>query len=257
MNKKDGSNELLKSIPKGISEKVSNYKLDYSIKRIGIIADLHVPYHSEKVLKEQIKYFQSKKINCLIIDGDFLDFYQISRFLKNPKNPDIQLELDYGLAILTVLRKCFPKVKIIYKLGNHDARLQKFIYSHSELLNLRCLNLENLLELEKNKIELVREKQLIEFGNYIIGHGDEISAGGVNPARLTMLKQPGNIIFGHLHRVDEFQIRNRKEEILKSYSIGCSCQLYPDYWQHNNWHNGLCYCEKQKNGEIKVENIRL
>lgn len=249
-------NKLLKEIPKGLTDEIPNYILNKSLyKRIGIINDLHIPFLDTVSFKLVIKHFKEFKIDTLIINGDFLDFYGISKFLKDPTKVDLQTELDFGIKVLQILRKVFPKVKILFKLGNHEARLEKYIWTHSELLKLRCLELENLLELNNSGIELIKNKQLIQYDNFIIAHGDEIAASGLNPAKLTLNKNYSNIIFGHLHRTDTFKHQDRKGGLIESYSIGCLCQKM-DYWLHNNWNTGALTILNNK-GKIKINNFRI
>jgi predicted phosphodiesterase len=249
-------NQILKSVPKSISDEIKNYILDSNkYKQIGIIGDLHIPFLDNKSFNTAIKYFHKIKIDCLIINGDFIDAYQLSKFLRNPAKSDLQNELDFATKIISILRQIFPKIKIIYKLGNHDARVKKFIYQHSELLNLRCLKLENLLELKRYNIELIEEKQLIQYSNYIIAHGDEIAASGLNPARLTLTKNYTNLIFCHVHRIDEFKHKTRDGKMLESYSVGAMC-LNMDYWLHNNWCNGGLTITNKK-GKISINNFRI
>jgi len=46
-------------------------------KRIGIISDVHIPYHSEIAFEAAVKRLKTMRLDCLLIKGDFADFYQV------------------------------------------------------------------------------------------------------------------------------------------------------------------------------------
>jgi predicted phosphodiesterase len=248
---------LFKEIPAGISDEVPNYILSSKkYKNILVFADLHVPFHNSDALKLALKYGKKNKIDALVIAGDFVDAYSISRFIKDKTKTNLQSEFDKTKQILKVIRKEFPNIKIIYKFGNHEIRQQKYIWEHSEL-NLKCLELENILELKELNIECIGESRLIEYGKFIIAHGSEIQASGLTPARNVLLKCFNSIIFFHLHRTDSFKIRNKFGEILESYSGGCLCNLQQEYWMHNNWNHGFLHILNNKVKNIRIEKGKI
>ena len=89
---------------------------------VGILSDVHVPYHSEVALAAAVEYLVTIGIDCLLLNGDIADFYTISRWQKDPKKRDFRGELDAVIATLAWLRDQFPDVPIVYKVGNHEER---------------------------------------------------------------------------------------------------------------------------------------
>ena len=230
---------LLKEIPKSFAEKREKILISGNTL---IVADIHCPYHNPDALKTMLKFVQTQKIKNIILLGDIIDFYQISKFQKNPRNPNLQLEIDTTIQMLTIIRKLFPKTRIIYTDGNHEARLNKWLWTHAEVLNLKSLEFENLLDLNKLGIEHYDNYTLIEHTgtNLLMQHGDTIASGGINPGRNTLLKNMVGIVFGHLHRSDSYIFNTLKKEKIESYSVGCLCDTNPDYWCYaNNWNNGF------------------
>ena len=80
-----------------------------------------------------------------------MDMYQLSRHEKNPMNRSFSYELDATRAFLKALRETFPNAHIVYKIGNHDARYEKYIMQNApHLLGVDALKLNELLNSLKN-----------------------------------------------------------------------------------------------------------
>lgn len=90
-------------------------------KRVGVLSDIHVPYHSPGAVEAAVNQLKANNIDTLIINGDFADFYAISRHDKSPER-DFPAELRMVREMLAYLRASFPKAKIIAKEGNHEFR---------------------------------------------------------------------------------------------------------------------------------------
>lgn len=114
VNKKELSNSNTKEV-------VLNTE---GLKRYLIISDTHIPFELAK-LNDLVKSFQGK-VDGLIIAGDYLDQYSVSRFSKD-KEVSLQQELVDGYAYLKEWTSIFPEVVIIK--GNHDSRIDSFIQS--------------------------------------------------------------------------------------------------------------------------------
>jgi len=78
-----------------------------------------LPYQDNKALELAINYGIEHKVNAVYLNGDTLDFYMASRFLKNPKLRDLAGELEMGREFLKLLQDTF-KCPIYFKIGNHE-----------------------------------------------------------------------------------------------------------------------------------------
>lgn len=244
------------NLSKGFNEKKEFYNLN--AKRVLILNDIHFPYHNKKALELALEYGKQNKADCIILNGDSIDMAAISRFLKDSRLMNLQNELDVTEQFLYALRKVFKNAKILFKIGNHELRLQKYLYEHSELLSLKCFTISSLLNFQKYKITEIESNQLIRYGKLTIGHGHEIGASGINPARTTLLKSFCNIAFGHLHRIDEYFMRGKDESVFGSWSMGCLCQLNPDYMPYNSWNNGFGFVSlTDKLGNFRFQNLKI
>jgi predicted phosphodiesterase len=58
------------------------------------MSDIHLPYHSVEALTTAIQFLKDEKIDALILNGDTRDFYQASRFQKDPRKRSLAHELE-------------------------------------------------------------------------------------------------------------------------------------------------------------------
>jgi predicted phosphodiesterase len=247
-----------KELPVGITQTRTPYILK-NVSKVLILNDLHVPYHDAEALNSALRYGKVNSIDAIVLNGDICDFYKISRHQKNPTNPTLQYEIDTTIQVLSYIRKMFPKIKIIYIEGNHEKRLQSYLYDHSELLSLDSFKLENLLKLHSLNIQFIGNKRIVKVGKLCIAHGHEIYVGGVTPARTALIKNMTNVCFGHLHRTDSYSFTTIAGETLQSYSIACLCDLFPDYVSNNsNWNHGFGIVKiTDKKGNFVFNNHRI
>jgi len=246
-----------KEMPKGESEKVEPYYLPKSCTRILVLSDIHIPYHSDEALIAAIEYGLEKNVNCIYLNGDTMDMYQLSRHEKNPMNRSFSYELDATRAFLKALRETFPNAHIVYKIGNHDARYEKYIMQNApHLLGVDALKLNELLGFTDLRIQEVKSMQWAYAGKLPILHGHELptKSGGVNPARTVQLKLNKQGIVGHFHRETRSNGKQFDDKPYTTYSSGCLCDLNPSYMPINDWTHGFTYVEiNPRSGEYYVQ----
>jgi hypothetical protein len=59
-----------------------------------IISDVHIPYHDLVALTAAMQAGKKAGCDTLIILGDLMDFYQLSRFLKDPRARSVAEEIN-------------------------------------------------------------------------------------------------------------------------------------------------------------------
>lgn len=243
------------NIPNGELQNRKPYPLKGN--KFLILSDPHIPYHCKKSVDKALAIGKKEKVDTIVLLGDIIDFFPISRFNKSPDNPNLQFELNTTIQILQYIRKMFPKATIYFHWGNHEERLTKYINEHSELFSLDCLKLKVLLKFKELKIYEIDGNTVMRIGNLFLNHGHTTKAGGITPAKNMLNKWHCDIAFGHLHRVDEFHFRKFDGSYINTYSIGCLCALYPEYWSNNNWSNGCMIVKRLKEGKYEANNIRF
>jgi predicted phosphodiesterase len=232
-------------------------------KNILVISDLHIPYHSIDAITLALNYGKEHKVDTIIINGDLLDFYMLSRFHKDPRRRKVNEELTAARQFLQILRHNFKGANIYYLLGNHDVRYQIWLESKAvELLGCEEFELGSLLRLGELGIQLINDKTLIKAGKLIITHGHLVIRGvfaPVNAARGAYLRAKQSVLIGHTHKISEHTETNMDREITTTWSTGCLCELSPDYNPFaNGYAHGFAHVTiTDDEGRFSVKNLRI
>lgn len=229
--------------------------------RCGVISDIHSPYHSDMALETALEWLGKHRIDTLIINGDFADFYGVSRWDRNPERVGMKRELEIVDAMLSHIRKRFAKVRIIYKAGNHEERWNKFVWAKApEIWDLNPLQLPEILQLKKHGVEWVEDQRPIMLGKLPILHGHELPKGissPVNAARGAWMRTKHTVLVGHSHQTSGHCEPNMWHDECFVWSTGCLCDLNAEYARINRWNHGFAYVETSQNGDFDVTNLRI
>jgi len=247
-------------IPKTLARTREPIVLSGALK-VLILSDIHIPYHDEIAVAAAIAHGKKKKPDVIILNGDIGDFYGVSRHDKDPRR-SLADELDAIRQFLFYLRKQFPNARILYKIGNHEARMEMFLVKNAPvLLGVSDFELPVLLKFEESKIELVPSLTLIRLGSLPIYHGHELPQGmssPVNPARGIWMRVQESLICGHWHRTSEHtESTGLNKKLSSCWSTGCLCDLTPDYAIVNRWNHGFAWVETQADGNYEVTNHKI
>ena len=229
-----------------------------------VLPDVHSPYHDEEALKTAISFVKDNyNITHVTLAGDLVDFWQISRFIKNPRERmPFSEEMAYNVEVLKRLQEAFPDCTWYYLKGNHEDRFDRYLMQQApEMIGLKGCSIEEQLQLKELGIKYIDNVKLLEeegkpfsIGELYYLHGHEIGAGGtINVARNKFLKVQKNICFGHHHQVQSYFQRSF-DDILGSWSIGCLCNTSPQYMPVNAHLQGLAVVEHGDNGTFRFHN---
>jgi predicted phosphodiesterase len=247
-------------IPKPERSKFKIYNAAENITYL-VLCDLHAPYHSLRELQIAIAYGREHGCNGVILNGDIIDFYQISQFTKDPKNRDIQYEIDCVGAILDSLIRALKPKKIIWKMGNHERRLENYLRRNApELVNLNKLKTTSLFDASERGVKIVESGNPIKYKGLTILHGDEYGGSfiaPVNPARGIFLRAGDCVVIGHRHITSEHTETTINGKIITCWSIGCLCDLHPEYAPLNKWNHGFGILETGQGRFWKFHNKRI
>ena len=85
------------------------------------ISDVHAPYHDVKAVDAMLTSLKVEKPELIVLGGDIVDFYKISRYDKSPFNHiTLQNEIDETIALLKNIKRAAPKgARIVWLEGNH------------------------------------------------------------------------------------------------------------------------------------------
>lgn len=229
-------------------------------KKITVLSDIHIPYHSIEALTACFDFLKSEKPTAILLNGDILDFYQLSRFGKDPRKRSVAHELQAAREFLDVLSQF--GAKIYYKIGNHEERYEHYLMAKSpELLGIQQFELKYLLGLNERGIDLIGDKRIIKANDLNIVHGHEFGQSifsPVNVARGLFLRGKVSALQGHNHQTSSHTESNMNGEITTTYSIGCLSELSPAYLPINKWNHGFCMVDLHDNGkDFHVRNYRI
>jgi len=226
--------------------------------KILVFSDLHIPYHNKAAIKIAIEEAKRQEVNVIVSQGVVLDCYQLSRWDRDPKKPNIAKEIEICQRFLAYLRQEFPKAQIIWKEGNHEERWKAYFYQNApEIAVLPGTSLYDYVNCETFKIDIVDERRPIDVSGMWLYHGQELgkgSGGGVNQARGQWMKTFTSTIAGHGHRSSTNVETTAKGKVYISYSIGCLCDLNPNYASVNKWNHGFGILNQKTPNKYTFEN---
>lgn len=229
--------------------------------RVGIISDVHVPYHSEKAVAATIAFLEEQDLAALVLNGDIADFYAISRYMKDPTQRDFKGELEAVREFVAWIRSRFPEIPIVYKLGNHEERWVHWLWQHAaEISDDPRMSLGAWLDLDKHGLTLVEDQRPIMLGHLPVFHGHELPRGmaaPVNVARGVYMRLKGTGLVGHHHRTSTHAESDWRHRETGNWSCGCLCDLTPEFSRVNSWNWGFAVATVHQGGEFDVQNYRV
>jgi predicted phosphodiesterase len=230
-------------------------------KKVGILSDIHLPYHNLEALTEALTTLKKIKVDAVLLNGDTIDCHTLSRFMKDPKKRDFKYEID-------MLKLFFDKLddilgcKIFFKIGNHEARYEHFLYQKaSEISGIEDFEFSNLIRAREKGIDVIESNRFMKLNDLNGIHGHEYIGGisaPVNVARGLYLRGKVSAFQGHNHSTSEHTETDMDGKITTTWSIGCLSELHPAYMPLNKWNHGYAYVELDENGkDYQFHNKRI
>jgi hypothetical protein len=227
-----------------------------------ILSDIHLPYHDLDAVVAAVQKGVEMECDSVLLNGDTLDFYQVSRFSKSKSNPTIKDEREMFWELIQYIKDNLD-VPIYFKVGNHEERLAHYIMNNAPALaEVPEYTLEGFLHLNDLGIALIASKQKIQMGDLLVIHGHE---GGdsifspVNPARGAFLKYKTSTLAGHNHQTSSHFESSLRGDQIGCWSTGCLCQMTPEYrpFAYTKWNHGFAIVEVYDGGKYDVHNYRI
>lgn len=226
----------------------------------GIMSDVHLPFHHKQAVETCLSEFDKSYPTGIILLGDIVDCHALSRFDCDPRSRNFQQEITCAREFLSHLRERYKNCRILYKLGNHEARLQKYMMTDAwKMYDLDCLKFDELVSAQKLGIEMVDDQQLISLGRLTLIHGHEYKFTNtpVGPARGLYLKARCAAMCGHFHRTTEFNATTLNGQHEGCWSLGSLCNLKPKWRRINDWNHGFAIVTVANDGSFEVSNRQL
>lgn len=230
-----------------------------------IIPDCHIPYHDAKAYNLMIKVAKSlPSVDEIVILGDYADMYAIS---AHPKNLNVEASLIKEVASVNAkldeLDTLFPKANKVYLEGNHEYRLSRYFRDKAPEL-FGTVDCQTLFELKNRPnwkwVPYGPNQKHKVLGSKLYARHEPVG-GGTNVAAQTVVKCGGSVIFGHVHRIQEFQtvmIDGKNHRGITCGWLGDGEHPVMDYVKnHNQWSQGFNITFVQPNGNFFAQTIHI
>ncbi len=209
---------------------------------IYVLGDLHIPHHDPSCVQRILRDCRKEKPKHIVLLGDVVDFYCVRTYLKNPAQMlTLKQEIDVCQQFLQRLRQAAPDSYIYYCQGNHEIRLQKFLWECAPQLTTLDLDIPSLLDLKHYGIHYEQAISGVNIGTYWFTHGCYARRNPGHSVLEYLQRTARNTVIGHCHRlaVVTYSIGNK---LLIGGEAGCLTK--PDYHDYvkisdPNW--GLGY----------------
>lgn len=228
--------------------------------KVLVLSDIHIPYHSISALTAVFDYTKKMKIDAVLLNGDVLDFFGLSRYCKDPKKRNFASELKAFEEFMNILNDIY-KCRIYFKLGNHEERYNHFLWMKAgEIADVEEFQLEEIIKKRAKNVVVIGDKRIIRLGKLNVLHGHEFSGGvfsPVNIARGLFLKAKVSAMQGHNHQTSEHSESNLEGKLTTTFSLGCLSELNPEYMPINKWNHGFAIVDIDSKGNFEVSNKRI
>lgn len=226
--------------------RIKSYNVKLKDGKVFVASDLHFPYQDNKAIECFLKEVESKKPDMVVLNGDLLDFYRLSRFTKDPSGKDPAEEIEMCREFLHRLRS-ITDVPIYYTIGNHETRLEKYILDQAPMI--ACL-MDNVFQVIKTEdIGVIGCSRFTINDNFVFEHGTRLGSKTGLSAIKELEAHYLSGATGHTHRLARYSTRKSGKRFIWL-ETGCLCDLSPEYMIDADWEQGFGIIEF-KSGRLK------
>lgn len=229
-------------------------------KSIGVIGDLHGQFMDASAVNAAVSILKNSGIKDLLINGDLIDNYYLSKFAKKAGRQKVLDEFNFCKAFLERIRPMFENV--YFKRGNHDEYVDRFFMNYPGMEGI--VTLDERLTLTKLNIKEIHNLQEIQIGDLSVFHGHEKN-GFFTPELVAKSfitwyqKYSGKlnvkVMFNHHHITDNYVMRNIDGSFAYGYGVGCLCKRL-SYNPYPRWNTGIAEVTVEK-GIASVNNFEI
>lgn len=195
-----------------------------NLKKALIIPDCHRPYHHKKAYNLMLKVALDLNPDEIVILGDYADFYAVNGHGKHPGMQDLlltEIEGNDGInAGLDELDKLFPDAKKVYIEGNHEYRLERYITKNAPML-FGVTQWDYLFELNRRPnwtaIHYGPSQMYRILNSHLYARHEPLS---MSSAKASAKNSLCNLVYGHIHRIEEAHIVAMTGENYCNFSVG-------------------------------------
>jgi hypothetical protein len=227
---------------------------------LGVINDLHGQFMDQSAVNTAISVLKDRGVKDLLINGDLIDNYYLSKFAKKAGRQKVLDEFNFCKSFLEKIRPHFGNV--YFKRGNHDEYVDRFFMNFPGMEGI--VTLDERLNLTALKIKEVHNLQEMKIGDLSIFHGHEksgfftpelVAKSFINWYQKFSGKMDVKVMFAHHHITDNYVMRNIDGSFAYGYGVGCLCKRL-SYAPYPRWNHGIAIVNVNK-GISSVENFEI
>jgi len=223
-----------------------------------MIGDTHGVFVDQRVWASVLDFVRDFKPDAIHLMGDIADFYDISRFSKDPtRRVMLAKEIDFTKTVILaeIRRAAGQKCKIDWIEGNHEERLQKYLWRQApELAGVPSMEMEALFDMNRYGISYVRGN--ITVGDLQLTHGNLVRKHSGYTAKAMLDDYGMSVMHNHTHRLGSVYKTDRSGEYV-AYENGCLCRTDLDYVDHPNWQHGFSVGWVLPTGRFHIQQIAV
>ena len=234
------------------NKKIKDIELRLKDKKVFVASDIHFPFQDDNAVETFIRECDLYQPDVIVLNGDLMDFYKLSRFSKDPKGRDPEEEIDMCREFLGNLRRVSPNAEIYYTIGNHETRLTKYILDNAPYIVGLVENVFDLLKVDE--FDVIGCSSLLVNDTFMFKHGTRLG----NKSGLSAMKELEAHYLsgatGHTHRLAKFTTRKSGKRFVW-FETGCLCTLDPEYMVQPDWQQGYAVIKFDSKGKLKESRI--
>jgi hypothetical protein len=230
-----------------------------------ILPDMQVPYEDKRSLAAVEKYMAAHVWDGYLNLGDFLDFNELSHYVKGRPGAvkeDVAETFKAGREIIErharIMRKNNGDSRMVLLQGNHDYRAVSYAEENPGLKGqLDVPTNLGLVELDVEWVKSWEDGKLFKLGNAYFLHGNYINKYHA----FKMVDSYGSsVYYGHTHDLmSASKMTKTHGEVFEAASLGCLCRYDQAYMQGrpHNWQQAVTTLFVRPNGNYNIYSSRI
>lgn len=259
--RENGKQEKI-TLPESWAKPMDIFTIPSGYKRIGILSDMQCPFHNVNAIEIAVEHLIKIGVDCVLLNGDILDCYQLSNFQKDPRKRNFAHEREAGIELLKWIKSKFAKIPVYYSLdANHEIRYERYMMIKApEFFSTNLFHIEDLFMLHDIGIIPLKGYSHIMAGKLAILHGHTVFRGAVSPvspARTVQMKLNQSALVSHVHKKSQYTWTTLDGETHSTWTTGCLSAIGTavDYNPHGNFYvHGFAWVDIYADGMFAVEN---
>lgn len=231
-----------------------------SAKRVLVVSDIQFPFQDQAVMELVYDFAFRWKPDTLLVNGDLVDCYVLSQFLKDPQKAVEVRQLE-KLEVKEFFKTLQGIPNKIWLGGNHEDRWRKVLWRSLQARGAEeNALLQDVLDLGRiaTPDDMVRgiygtaqlgvtywpygDYVTLASNNLVVTHGFRFSQHSAYTARMHFERLGRSVIIGHTHRQGVYRATNLRGTH-GAWETGCLCRTDPEYVQFPNWQQGFATVE--------------